>query len=173
MSSMEMTRMRRQFLAGAAMLMTATGAFAADARSGDFIKEAIEGNLFEVKIGELAASKGGSDGVRKFGAMLATDHADAGAKSAAAAKTLGVEVPKSPSKTQQGVLEAMGRLEGDKFDDQFIKSMLDDHLRDISRYDTQAKLGNDAAAKYASATLPALREHLKAVQGLQNERSTR
>jgi hypothetical protein len=67
----------------------------------------------------------------------------------------------------------MGRLDGEKFDEQFIKSMLDDHLRDISRYEAQSKAGNDAAAKYAAATLPALREHLKAVQGLQNERSTR
>jgi putative membrane protein len=148
------------------------GVAGADSRSADFIKEAIEGNLFEVKIGQLATTNGASHGVRTFGAMLAKDHADAGAKSAAAAKSLGVEPPKSPSKTQQGVLEAMGRLEGDAFDEQFIESMLDDHLRDIASYERHAK-GNDAAARYAAATLPALREHLKAVQGLQNERSTR
>ena len=165
--------MRTSFLIGAALWLTVTAAFAAESRSSDFIKEAVEGNLFEVKAGELAVSKGASDGVRKFGSMLAKDHADAGTKSIAAAKALGVEVPKAPSKTQQGMLEAMGRLEGDKFDEQFIKSMMDDHLRDVARYDSQAKMGQDAAAKYAAATLPVLREHLKAVQGLENERSTR
>lgn len=165
--------MRTKLVIAAFSLLCSVVASAAGPRSGEFIKEAIEGNLFEVKAGELAATKGGSEGVRKFGAMLAKDHADAGAKSIAAAKTLGVEVPKAPSKTQQGLLEAMGRLEGAKFDEQFIKSMLDDHLRDISRYETQSKTGSDAATKYAAATLPTLREHLKTVQGLQNERSTR
>jgi putative membrane protein len=160
-------------LAAALLLVSSFNAFAADSRSSDFIKEAIEGNLFEVKVGELAKAKGTSDGIRKFGAMLATDHADAGAKSIAAAKSLGVAPPKTPSKTQQGLLEALGRLEGDTFDAQFIKSMADDHLRDVARYETQSKHGEDAAAKYAAATLPALREHLKAVQGLQNERATR
>jgi putative membrane protein len=146
---------------------------ASDSRSSAFIAEAIEGNLFEIKAGELATTKGASDGVRKFGAMLAKDHASAATKSMAAAKTLGVATPKGPSDTQQGVLEAMGRLEGDRFDEQFIKSMIDDHLRDVARYESQAKNGTDAAAKYAAEVLPTLREHLKSVQGLQNERSTR
>jgi putative membrane protein len=157
----------------ALLLVSSFNAFAADARSSDFIKEAIEGNLFEVRAGELAKTKGASAGVRKFGAMLATDHADAEAKSIAAAKSLGIAPPKMPSKTQQGLLEALGRLEGDSFDEQFIKSMAEDHLRDVARYETQSKHGEDAAAIYAAATLPALREHLKTVQGLQNERSTR
>jgi putative membrane protein len=165
--------MRRFFILGVALILAAAQSPAADSRSSDFIKEAIEGNLFEVKAGELATTKGESSGVRKFGAMLAKDHADAGSKSMAAAKSLGITPPKTPSKTQQGVLEAMGRLEGDKFDEQFIKSMIDDHLRDVARYDAHSKSGNDAVAKYAAETLPTLRDHLKAVQGLQNERATR
>lgn len=155
------------------LLLASSLAFAADSRSGEFIKEAIAGNLFEVKAGELAQSKGASDNVKKFGAMLAKDHADAGTKAIAAAKSIGVEPPKSPSASQQGVLAAMAKLTGDEFDTNFIKSMLEDHLRDVQRYETQSKNGNDAVAKYAAETLPALREHLKAVQGLQNERSTR
>jgi putative membrane protein len=151
----------------------ATAASASDSRSSVFIAEAIEGNLFEIKAGELATKKGASEGVRKFGEMLAKDHASAASKSMASAKALGVERPKGPSDTQLGVLEAMGRLEGDKFDEQFIKSMADDHLRDVARYESQAQNGTDAAAKYAAEVLPTLRDHLKSVQGLQNERSTR
>jgi putative membrane protein len=164
---------RRILLVAALLLVSSFTASAAESRSSDFIREAIEGNLFEVKAGELAKTKGASDGVRKFGAMLATDHAGAAVKSIAAAKSLGVAPPTTPSETQQGLLEALGRLEGANFDEQFIKSMADDHLRDVARYETQSKHGEDAAAKYAAATLPALREHLKAVQGLQNERATR
>ena len=165
--------MRHSFVLVAAVLIGATGALAADSRSADFIREAVQGNIFEVKAGELAAAKGATQSVRQFGAMLAKDHAAAGAKSAAAAKASGVTPPTTPSKTQQGVLEALGKLEGDKFDEHFIKSMNDDHLREVARYETQAKSGADAVSQYAAETLPALREHLKAVQGLQNERATR
>lgn len=164
--------MFRLWVASVAVLV-AMNVSAADSRSSDFIRESIEGNLFEMKLGELAKSKGASEGVRNFGAMLAKDHGTASVKSIAAAKVLGVTPPMEPSDTQRGLLEAMGRLEGDKFDEQFIKSMVDDHLRDVARYDTQAKYGDDAAAKYAAAVLPSLREHLKAAQGLANERATR
>jgi len=157
----------------APLFLVSSLAFAAESRTDDFIKQAIEGNLFEVKAGELAQSKAMSAGVKEFGAMLAKDHADAGTKAIAVAKSVGVTPPKSPSASQQGVLAAMAKLEGEQFDENFIKSMLEDHLRDVQRYDTQAKSGNDAVSKYAAETLPALREHLKTVQGLQNERSTR
>jgi putative membrane protein len=164
--------MHRSVTLAALLLVSSFNAFAAESRSHEFIKEAIEGNLFEVKAGEMAQQKAASAGVRQFGAMLAKDHANAATKAMSAAKTLGLEPPKSPGKTQQGVLEAMSRLEGEKFDDNFIKSMADDHLRDVARYEAQSK-ANDAASKYAAETLPTLREHLKTVQGLQNERSTR
>jgi len=164
--------MRPRFLLAPLMLLSSL-ALGAESRTDEFIKQAIEGNLFEVKAGELAQAKGASQGVKQFGAMLAKDHAAAGTKAMAAAKSLGVAAPKSPSSSQQGVLASMAKLEGEQFDANFIKSMLEDHLRDVQRYETQAKHGNDAVSKYAAETLPALREHLKAVQGLQNERSTR
>ena len=168
--------MSKLWVVGTAILVAAMNVPAAepvDSRSADFIRESIQGNLFEIKAGELAKSKGASAGVRNFGAMLAKDHGAASVRSIAAAKSLGVTPPTAPSETQNGLLEAMGRLEGDKFDEQFIKTMVDDHLRDIARYDTHSKHGQDAAAKYAAATLPTLRDHLKTVQGLQNERATR
>jgi putative membrane protein len=146
-------------------------ALAAEMRSSEFISEAIEGNLFEVQAGQLAQTKGARESVRQFGATLAKDHANALQKSEQAAETIGAKPPTEPSATQRDILAALSKLSGAKFDQYFIKSMADDHLRDIARYETQAK-GNDAVAKYAAETLPRLRDHLKAVQGLQNERAT-
>ena len=163
---------RRTVLAFVLVLFSSTSSLAAESRSDDFIRQAIEGNVFEVKAGELAQSKGERPTVREFGAMLAKDHAQARVKSERAAKAIGAKVPTSPSQTQREVLDALAKLQGDAFDQHFIKSMLEDHLRDVARYDTQSKQGTDAVAKYASETLPTLRDHLKAVQGLANERST-
>jgi putative membrane protein len=155
------------------MLLAASAALGAESRSDEFIVQAIEGNLFEVKAGGLAQTKGARESVREFGAMLAKDHAQARTKSMQAAKSIGAKTPTTPSDTQREVLEALAKLEGDRFDEHFITSMLDDHLRDIARYETQSKQGGDAVSKYAAETLPVLRDHLKAVQGLRNERATK
>lgn len=165
-----------QRIAGIALIVISAAwsiALAAEMRSNEFIVAAIEGNLFEVKAGELAQTKGASDGVRQFGRTLANDHAGALQKSQQAAKAVNAKIPSSPSGTQRSVLDALAKLDGDKFDEHFIKSMADDHLRDVARYETQATQGSDAVAKYAAETLPVLREHLKSIQGLRNERATR
>lgn len=160
-------------LAVLASLAIASNAFAAESRSDEFISEAIEGNLFEVKAGELAQAKAGSKNVREFGAMLTKDHAQARDRSTQAAQSMGVRAPTAPSENQRKILDSLAKLDGDRFDERFISSMLDDHLRDVARYETQAKKGSDAVSKYASETLPTLRDHLKAVQGLRNERATK
>src|SRR5688572_25357340 len=51
-------------------------AFAAGGQADEhaFIKEAVQGNLAEVQLGELAAQRADSEAVRKFGETLRTDH---------------------------------------------------------------------------------------------------
>jgi putative membrane protein len=163
-----------QRIAGLALILISAAwslALATEMRSGEFISEAIEGNLFELRAGELAQAKAERETVRQFGAILAKDHANAAGKSQQAAMSVGAKIPTEPSAAQRDVLDALGKLNGVKFDQYFIKAMRDDHLRDVARYETQAK-GKDAVGKYAAETLPHLRDHLQAVQGLQNERAT-
>jgi putative membrane protein len=51
----------------AAGLILTSSSFAQDKASQKFLKEAIEGNLAEVQMGQLAQKNGASDGVRSFG----------------------------------------------------------------------------------------------------------
>ena len=50
------------------------------AASRTFVTEGIQGNLAEVRMGQLAQEKGQSQDVRAFGQMLATDHGEANEK---------------------------------------------------------------------------------------------
>jgi putative membrane protein len=153
-------------VATAALVGSAALAAAADNASKKFITEAIEGNLSEVAVGKLAQEKGKSDGVRSFGQMLATDHADANQKAVSVASSLGVTPPSEPNAKQKAIYNKLEKLSGDAFDRAFIKDMVSDHKKDIREFEKEAKKPNDPAAGYANETLPALKKHLDTAQSL-------
>jgi putative membrane protein len=138
-----------------------------------FITKAIEGNLTEVQLGQLAQQKGASDGVRNFGQQLATDHTAANQRATAVAGQMGVTPPSEPNKQQKAVYDRMSKLSGDAFDRQFVKHMVDDHKKDVAEYQKEAKQRNDPAAGYASETLPTLQQHLQTAQSLAKDSAKR
>lgn len=156
----------RWLMAGvAAALIVSSPSFAQDKASQKFLKEAIEGNLAEVKMGELAQKNGQSDKVRSFGQMLQKDHSAANQKATAAANQLGVSPPTEPSKKQKATYDRMSKMSGDNFDRDFAKHMVTDHKKDIKAYEKEAKK-NDAAGAYAKEALPTLQKHLETAQSL-------
>jgi putative membrane protein len=47
--------------------------------------------------------------------------------------------------------------------------MVQDHKKDISEFEKEAKKKNDPAASFANETLPTLRKHLETAQSLTKE----
>src|SRR5437868_13752128 len=140
----------------AAALLYGAPSFAQDKASQKFLKEAIEGNLAEVQMGQLAQKNGNSDGVRSFGQMLEKDHSDANQKATTAANSLGVTPPSAPNSKQKAMYDRMSKLSGANFDRQFTKHMVNDHKKDIKAYEKEAKK-SDAAGAYAKEALPTLK----------------
>src|SRR5918993_259542 len=83
-------------VAATAWLCLFSVAWSADKATEKFLKEAIEGNLAEVQIGELAQQQGESEAVRSFGKQLATDHGNANQNATAIAAEVGVTPRTSP-----------------------------------------------------------------------------
>jgi putative membrane protein len=146
-------------------ILFAAPCFAQDAASQKFLKEAIEGNLAEVQMGQLAKKQASSDGVRSFGEMLEKDHSAANQKATAAATSLGMTPPTSPSKKQKADYDKISKLSAAQFDKMFVSHMVADHKKDIKDYEKAAKK-NDGVGSYATETLPALRKHLETAQSL-------
>ena len=142
--------------------------FAQDKASQKFLKEAIEGNLAEVQMGQLAEKNGKSDGTRSFGQMLQKDHSDANQKATAAANQMGMSPPSEPNSKQKAMYDKMSKLSGDKFDREFAKHMVTDHKKDIKEYQKEAKK-DDAAGAYAKEALPTLQKHLETAQSLNGQ----
>ncbi len=144
-------------------------AYAADSGTDQhFIREAIQGNLAEVKVGNLAEEKGASQGVKDFGATLAKDHAAANDKVKQVAQSAGVTPPTEPNAKQKAMYKELSALSGEQFDRHFVQGMVKDHKEDIAKYEKEAN-GSGAAADYAKQILPDLRKHLQTAQQLQQQ----
>jgi len=147
--------------------LTAIAAHADDKGKGSsFIKEAIQGNLSEVKVGKLAQEKGASEGVKTFGAHLERDHAQANKNAMEAAQSMGVTPPTEPNKQQREIYDKLSKLSGAEFDKEFVKDMVKDHKKDVHEYTEHSK-STDAVGTYAKATLPHLKQHLQEAESLQ------
>src|SRR3954467_5318119 len=146
------------------------GALAKEQPGQAFITKAIQGNLAEAALGQLAQQKSASDGVRSFGQQLVTDHTAANQRATAVASQMGVTPPTEPDKKQKAMYDKMAKLSGDKFDKMFASEMVKDHKKDIADYKKAAKKQNDPAGAYASETLPTLEKHLETAQSLAKKR---
>lgn len=133
-----------------------------------FITKAIQGNLAEVQMGQLAQAKSQTEGVRSFGQQLAKDHGDANEKAMAVAQTLGVKAPTESNPKQRAEYAKMSRFSGATFDRKFASHMVMDHKKDIRAYKADAKK-SDPTAAYASETLPVLQKHLQVAKSLKRD----
>ena len=162
--------MKIQLSTAAVVLMGTLTGFAAHAddkgKGDEFIKEAIQGNLAEQKVGKLAQEKGQSQGVKAFGAHLEKDHAAANKNAMEAARSLGVTPPTEPNQKQKDIYDKLSKLSGSEFDKEFVKDMVKDHKKDVHEYTEHSK-AMDASGTYAKETLPHLKQHLQEAESLQ------
>jgi putative membrane protein len=133
-----------------------------------FLMDAIRTDLAEVRLGELASQRGQAEGVRHYGHMLVTDHAQSKDDTADLAKSLKVAVPTETSVDAQNEYESLLRLSGEAFDTAFINAMIKGHKEAIGKFKKEAEDGDDAdVSSHARETLPKLEEHLAMAQSLQ------
>jgi putative membrane protein len=164
--------MRILSIATAAALLSITSfAHAADQAGSKFIRDAIEGNLSEIQMGQLAQQKGQADEVKSFGQKLVTDHTASNTKANEVAKELGVTAPTSPTTKQKATYDRLSKLSGAGFDRAFARDMVADHKADIAKFQKAEKMSGPAGT-FAKDTLPTLQEHLKIAQGLPTAKST-
>jgi putative membrane protein len=157
--------------AALACALAAPLALSADTKADAFMQKAIEGNLAEIKVGQLAQQKGASEGVRHFGTVLEQDHSTANQQAMTAASSMGVTPPSQPSPKEQAEYQHLASLSGAQFDKAFVKAMVKDHKKDIAEYKKESKSSNSPAANYAQQILPNLQKHLQLAESLERHPS--
>jgi putative membrane protein len=135
---------------------------AADRR---FLEEAAQGALMEVQLGNYAAAHASNEQVKQFGQRMVADHSKANDELKALATSKGVTLPTSLDSVHQHEMANFTRAGSATFDRTYMQHMVEDHTKDVKKFDAQAKNGTDADVKaFAAKTLPTLQEHLTLAQ---------
>jgi putative membrane protein len=128
----------------------------------NFVKEATQGGLMEVKMGQTAKDRGSSPEVKSYGEMLVKDHSKANERLTQLASQKGVNLAKDIEHKHTDHIMDMEKKSGADFDRAFIEHAVKDHRKDISKFERASRDLNDSELKaFATETLPKLRAHLQ------------
>ena len=155
-----------RLIGGASLAFALAGAAAAQG-GGDrhFLHDALRGDNSEMTLGQMAADRGASPGVRDYGRMLHDDHAKAKRDAVAVASQFGVQDTDEMMPEARAEQAKLRRLHGHAFDREFARYMVKDHRHDIAEFRKQAH-GRGPVAALARTTLPALEKHLPVAERL-------
>ena len=138
----------------------------ADGVDAAFVVEALQGDNSEVAIGQLALAQGQSQKVKTFGKLLVDDHGSHKQELRSLAEANSLEVTDEPSAEGKANFEKLKALSGADFDKEFKAMMVEDHTKDIAKYEKQAASDHAQTAALAQKTLPILRKHLEDANAL-------
>jgi putative membrane protein len=132
-----------------------------------FVKEAAQGGMAEVKLGQLAEANGNNESVKKFGAKMVEDHSKASNELKEAAKKENLSLPADIDAKDKATYDKLSKLKGAEFDREYAQNMVKDHQKDVRAFQREADNGKDEVIRgFASQSLPMLQEHLKEARAM-------
>ena len=132
-----------------------------------FMKDAAQGGIAEVKMGELAQSNGESPQVKQFSQRIVTDHTKANAELKQLATKKGVTLPDAMSEQHKTMMQHLSSLKGREFDTAFKQHAVENHEKGIEKFKAASEKAKDTELKsFASKTLPVLQQHLELAKQL-------
>jgi putative membrane protein len=137
-----------------------------------FVKNALQGGIAEVQLGQLTLQKSNNDQVKQFAQKMIDDHTRMGDQMKPVAQQVGVAVPTEPSKKDKQIMAKLQALSGSAYDQAYIKDMVKDHKQDLSEFQMEASSGQDAAVKDAATQGSQLiSQHLQMAQQLAKDQN--
>ena len=138
-----------------------------------FVKKALEGSIDEVEMGKLALQKSNDDQVKQFAQRMVDDHGKMADALKPAAQQMGIKVPDGPSKGQMKKMDKMKALQGDAFDQAYIKDMVKDHKSDENEFKQEAQnTQNPSMKQFATQGSQVIAQHLQQIQQIAQAKGT-
>lgn len=125
-----------------------------------FVKEAAQGGMAEVELGQLAVQRAQDPDIKQFAQRMIDDHARANAALKQLAQQKKWKLPTDMSSKQKMIYNSLHDKAGADFDREYAKMMVEDHDHDLKMFEAYSEHGKDADVKtFASSTVPTLRDH--------------
>jgi putative membrane protein len=103
--------------------------------------------------------------VKEFGKKMEQDHSKLNKELQQLASTKNQQIPDKLEGKQKSTYDRLAKLSGEKFDREYMKTMIDDHKTDVDKFKKQADKADDAdVKKFAAKALPTLQQHLELAQ---------
>lgn len=135
---------------------------AINSQDRSFFKLALETNILEAKLGELAMRKGATDWTREYGKMMMMEHNMGFNELKVIGGKLKLPVSKKLSSMNQNMLNRMSRLSGQAFDREYRSMMIKGHMGYLSKIEQEVKRGNNSLIRNHAITAgPVVRLHGK------------
>jgi len=137
-----------------------------------FVKNALQGGIAEVQLGQLTLQKSTNDQVKQFAQKMIDDHTRMGDQMKPVAQQVGVTVPTEPSKKDKQTMAKLQALSGPAYDQAYIKDMVKDHKQDLTEFQMEASSGQDQTVKdAASQGSKVITQHLQMAQQLAKDQN--
>ncbi|RFS13670.1 DUF4142 domain-containing protein [Emticicia sp. C21] len=118
------------------------------------------GGMMEVELAKIAVTKATSSEVKKFAQMMIDDHTKANDELKTLASNKNIVLPTTLPDAHQKTINDVSEKSGKDFDRKYMDEMVEDHKKDIDKFEKLADKGNDADLKaFAAKTLPTLKHH--------------
>jgi putative membrane protein len=132
-----------------------------------FAKEAAQGGMAEVALGQMAEEHGSNPDVKAFAQRMIVQHSRANDQLKQVAAKAGIPLPNEIAPKDHSTQERLAKLTATEFDREYAKMMVEDHQKDLAAFQREAAGGKNQDLKsFASESLPMLRQHLNQAREL-------
>jgi putative membrane protein len=134
-----------------------------------FVEKAAAGGKAEVELGQLAQEKAQNEQVKQFAQRMVTDHSQANGELVSMGDKMQLTLPTELDKDSQDLKNKLSKLNGAKFDKEYMKAMVDDHQKDMQEFEKAAGSAVNSDVKtFASKTSAVIRQHLDMAKSIES-----
>ena len=134
-----------------------------------FVEKAAVGGKAEVELGQLAQEKAQNEQVKQFAQRMVTDHSQANSELLSMGDKMQLSLPTALDKEHQDLKNKLSNLNGAKFDNEYMKAMVDDHQKDLQEFENAAGSAvNSDVKSFASKTSAVIRQHLDLAKSIES-----
>src|ERR1700730_15919389 len=131
--------------------------------TADFVQKAAVSDMYEVQAGKLAAEKGQSDAVKKFGQQMVDAHTKTTEELTGIVKTknIKVDLPTKLDSKHQELIDDLNSASAQDFDRTYAQQQVHGHQDAVDLFKKYADRGDDVDLKqFAEKILPTIQHHL-------------